>query len=232
MCRRRAESAIPGGSSPTAFHTRVLPRLSSTRACRHRAARNASYSGRSLSGGGYDICVVKEREDGLSVTQLGLDLAEGGLLCQGVKCWHERVLLFPTLAFSPCIGAGRAVKLPGEGHEWSQVKVTEQGTEHGLPGDVVERTDGVDGQHGCTRINLSGGSQHPGKGFGASSRAQAKLVRETSTFKLWRKRLGQRAADQAPKHIADDEGADAASVVGFCSAVIRPTRKGQVKASC
>ena len=31
---------------------------------------------------GDDIRVVEEREEGLSVTQLGLDLAEGGLLCQ------------------------------------------------------------------------------------------------------------------------------------------------------
>ena len=95
---------------------------------------------------GDDIRVVKEREDGLSVTQLGLDLAEGGLLCQGIKGWHEGVPLFPTLALgdevatagviSPRMRAGRAVKLPGEGHERSQVRVTEQGTEHCLPGDV------------------------------------------------------------------------------------------------
>ena len=84
----------------------------------------------------------------------------------------------------------------------------------------VEHTDGVDGQHGCTRIELSSGSQHPSKGFGASSRAQAKLVRETGTLEVWPKRLGQRAADQAPKDIADDEGADPR----------RPTRKGYADA--
>ena len=38
--------------------------------------------------GGNDISVVKEREDGLSVLQLRLDFAEGGLLCQGIQCWH------------------------------------------------------------------------------------------------------------------------------------------------
>ena len=92
--------------------------------------------------------------------------------------------------------------------------MTEQGTEHGLPGDVVERADGVDRQHGCTRIELRSGSQHPSKGFGASSRAQAKLVRETGMLEVWPKRLGQCAADQAPKDIADDEGVDPASV-GF-----------------
>ena len=39
-------------------------------------------------GGGNDISVVEEREDGLSVSQLRLDFAEGGLLCQSIKCWH------------------------------------------------------------------------------------------------------------------------------------------------
>ena len=130
--------------------------------------------------------------------------------------------MLPTLALTddvatagvvgPGIGAGCAVKLPCERHERSQVRVTEQGTEHGLPGDMVERPDGIDGQNGCTWVELSGGAQHPGKGFGASSRAQPKLVRETGALEVWRKGLSQRPADQAPKDIADDEGADAAAV--------------------
>ena len=143
--------------------------------------------------------------------------------------------MLPTLALSddvatagvvgPGIGAGCAVKLPCERHERSQVRVTEQSTEHGLPGDMVERPDGIDGQNGCTRVDLSGGAQHPGKGFGASSRAQPKLVRETGTLEVWRKGLSQRPADQAPKDIADDEGADAAAVGLLQRMVIRPMHK-------
>ena len=98
-----------------------------------------------------------------------------------------------TGVVGPGIEAGCAVKLPCERHERSQVRVTERGTEHGLSGDMVERPDGIDGQDGRTRVELSGGAQHPGKGFGASSRAQPKLVRETGTLEVRRKGLSQRA---------------------------------------
>ena len=77
--------------------------LGSNWACRHRAARKASYSLRILSGGATTI--VSSREEKMASLSCWWAFAESELLCQGIHGRHQRVFLLTTLALSDKVAA-------------------------------------------------------------------------------------------------------------------------------
>ena len=91
---RRSE--MLAGSSPPAFQMRVLPGLSSMRAC----SRSANVLQLTDSLRGRDtvnvVNVVKVSKNRLAFTQLLVDSSEGGVLGDGVKCRHDRVALLAS----------------------------------------------------------------------------------------------------------------------------------------
>ena len=77
--------------------------LGSNWACRHRAARKASYSSRILSGGA--TTYVSSREEKMASPSCRWAFAESELLCQGIHGRHQRVFLLTTLALSDKVAA-------------------------------------------------------------------------------------------------------------------------------
>eukprot|EP00435_Cladocopium_sp_Y103_P063163 s255_g24.t1 len=126
-------------------------------------------------GWGYDIQIVKVREEGFAWLEVRGDCGECCVQGQAEHSRHEWIALFAAIALLNCVGVealavpeirgGGAVKAARDGEEGGEFRVGSNGCQHGVSGDMLVRSHAINTQDRRPGVQLDGRAEGAHQGF-------------------------------------------------------------------